>query len=167
MLSRCSEDEMWSRVMFELLLWPQEVTLAKWTQPSGPLCLWQCFIHKYQWNLWEKRKKDWNLYEEVDEIGDIGKFWVFVPLLFRWKSTNGLHMFPEWFCTESECSYWGHIQCHCRRTRQLIKIEKAINQFPLQNFSNQEICQEIFNIWDILALARLFFYVSENHERKL
>ena len=123
---------MWSRFMFELVLWPQWVTLARWTQPSGPLCLWQCFIHKYQWNLWEKRKKDWNLYEEVDEIGDIGKFWVFVPLLFRWKSTNGLHMFPEWFCTESECSYWGHIQCHCRRTRQLIKIEKAINQFLLQ-----------------------------------
>ena len=24
------------------LIWPQEVTLARWTQPSGPLCLWQC-----------------------------------------------------------------------------------------------------------------------------
>ena len=41
MLSRDSE-EMWSRLMFELLIWPQEVTLARWTQPSGPLCLWQC-----------------------------------------------------------------------------------------------------------------------------
>ena len=39
MLSQDSEDEMWSRFMFEL----QEVTLARWTQPSGPLCLWQCF----------------------------------------------------------------------------------------------------------------------------
>ena len=29
--------------MFELVIWPQELTLAKWTQPSGPLCLWQCF----------------------------------------------------------------------------------------------------------------------------
>ena len=28
--------------MFELLIWPQEITLARWTQPSGPLCLWQC-----------------------------------------------------------------------------------------------------------------------------
>ena len=24
------------------MIWPQEVTLARWTQPSGPLCLWQC-----------------------------------------------------------------------------------------------------------------------------
>ena len=43
MLSRDSEDEMWSRLMFELLIWPQEITLARWTQASGPLCLWQCF----------------------------------------------------------------------------------------------------------------------------
>ena len=43
MLSRDSEDEMWSRFMYELLIWLQEVTLARWTQPSGPLCLWQCF----------------------------------------------------------------------------------------------------------------------------
>ena len=30
--------------VFELVIWPQEVTLAIWTQPSGPLCLWQCFL---------------------------------------------------------------------------------------------------------------------------
>ena len=29
--------------MFELVIWPQEVILIRWTQPSGPLCLWQCF----------------------------------------------------------------------------------------------------------------------------
>ena len=34
---------MWSRFVFELVIWPQEVTLVRWTQPSGPLCLWQCF----------------------------------------------------------------------------------------------------------------------------
>ena len=44
MLSRDSEDEMWSRFVFELVIWPQEVTLVRWTQPSGPLCLWQCFF---------------------------------------------------------------------------------------------------------------------------
>ena len=37
------EDELWSRFVFELVIWPQEGTLARWTQPSGPLCLWQCF----------------------------------------------------------------------------------------------------------------------------
>ena len=45
MLSRDSEDEMWSRFVFELAIWPQEVTLARWTQPSGPLCLWQCLYN--------------------------------------------------------------------------------------------------------------------------
>ena len=44
MLSRDSEDEMWSRFMFELLIWLHEATLARWTQSSGPLCLWQCFM---------------------------------------------------------------------------------------------------------------------------
>ena len=24
------------------MIWTQEVTLIRWTQPSGPLCLWQC-----------------------------------------------------------------------------------------------------------------------------
>ena len=43
MLSRDSEDEIWSRFVFELVIWPQEITLVRWTQPSGPLCLWQCF----------------------------------------------------------------------------------------------------------------------------
>ena len=42
MLRRDSEDEMCSRFVLELVIWPQEVTLARWTQPSGPLCLWQC-----------------------------------------------------------------------------------------------------------------------------
>ena len=27
------------------MIWPQEATLVRWTQPSGPLCLWQCFVH--------------------------------------------------------------------------------------------------------------------------
>ena len=35
MLGRDSEDETWSKFLFELVIW---------TQPSGPLCLWQCFF---------------------------------------------------------------------------------------------------------------------------
>ena len=35
MLGRDSEDEIWSRLVFELVIW---------TQPSGPLCLWQCLM---------------------------------------------------------------------------------------------------------------------------
>ena len=48
MLGRYSEDEIWSRFMFELVIWLQEVTFARWTQPSGPLCLWQCFFLKFR-----------------------------------------------------------------------------------------------------------------------
>ena len=33
----------YSRFVFELVIWPQQITLARWTQPSCPLCLWQCF----------------------------------------------------------------------------------------------------------------------------
>ena len=44
--SRDSEDEMWPRFVFELVIWLQEITLARWTQPSGPLCLWQCFRNR-------------------------------------------------------------------------------------------------------------------------
>ena len=43
MLGRDSEDEIWSRFVFEFVIWTQEVTLVRWTQSSGPLCLWQCF----------------------------------------------------------------------------------------------------------------------------
>ena len=38
------EDEIWSRFVWELVIWPKEVTLVTRTQPSGPLCLWQCFF---------------------------------------------------------------------------------------------------------------------------
>ena len=34
LFNRDSENEIWSRFVFELVIW---------AQPSGPLCLWQCF----------------------------------------------------------------------------------------------------------------------------
>ena len=46
----CFEVAAWSRlwrlnlikISWELVIWPKEVTLVSRTQPSGPLCLWQC-----------------------------------------------------------------------------------------------------------------------------
>ena len=41
------------------MIWPKEVTLVTRTQPSGPLCLWQCFssasidIWQKTWVIWE------------------------------------------------------------------------------------------------------------------
>ena len=48
MLGRKSEDEIWSRFVFELFKWHLQVILVSWTQPSGPLCLWQCFLWAQQ-----------------------------------------------------------------------------------------------------------------------
>ena len=39
--------DVWSRFVFQFLIWPQDVTLVRWTQPSGLLCLWQCFFYSY------------------------------------------------------------------------------------------------------------------------
>ena len=44
MLSRDSEDEFDQDLCLNFVIWPQEVTLIRWTRPSGPLCLWQCSI---------------------------------------------------------------------------------------------------------------------------
>ena len=40
MLNQSSEI-VWSSFVFELVIWPKKVSR---TQPSGPLCLWQCFF---------------------------------------------------------------------------------------------------------------------------
>ena len=58
---------MWSRFVFELVIWLQEVTLARWTQPSGPLCLWQCFPQRFapllHFSTWNDKKSMENLLE--------------------------------------------------------------------------------------------------------
>ena len=56
MLSQDSEDEIRSRFVFEIVIWPQEVTLARWTQPSGPLCLWQCLLLRLRYSTSDPQK---------------------------------------------------------------------------------------------------------------
>ena len=36
------------------MIWPKEVTLVSRTQPSGPLCLWQCFENETIFHLIER-----------------------------------------------------------------------------------------------------------------
>ena len=48
-LGRYSEDEFWSRFVFEIVIWTKQVTLVCWTQPSGPLCLGNVFIFGFLW----------------------------------------------------------------------------------------------------------------------
>ena len=51
MFSQDFEVDAWSRFwrwnLIKICVWTCNMTLARWTQPSGPLCLWQCFIYKY------------------------------------------------------------------------------------------------------------------------
>ena len=51
------------------MIWPKEVTLVSRTQPSGPLCLWQCFI------------KMFTIVLSVIENSAINWFWL-LPRLF-------------------------------------------------------------------------------------
>ena len=48
LLGRDYEDEIWSKFVWELVIWPKEVSLVTRTQHSGPLCLWQCFVRTFQ-----------------------------------------------------------------------------------------------------------------------
>ena len=78
MHGRDSEVEIWSNFVFELVIWPKQVTLVSWTQPLGPLCLWQCFrVSLILW--WHLSLKvllcvasNYQFMEFIDIIPDIG-----------------------------------------------------------------------------------------------
>ena len=79
----------------------------------------------------------WESLGSTDNVDNIFQVLITSLAYIELKGDIWLHMFREWFYTESECSYWGHIQCHYRGKEQLIKIEKAINHFLLQKFWNR------------------------------
>ena len=87
MLSRDCEDEMWSKFVFELVTWRQEVTLARWTQPSGPLCLWQCLTMNWYWK-WKRVLLWWILSTgtqlDICIFRDTGH-------MIKWKFECGYH----------------------------------------------------------------------------
>ena len=37
-------SRLWRRNLIKICVWTCDTTLASWTQPSGPLCLCQCFL---------------------------------------------------------------------------------------------------------------------------
>ena len=94
MLGRDSEDEIWSRFVFEFVIW---------TQPSGPLCLWHCFSHgalltsnvNDQCSDWclEQRRGDTSEALSAGYNGDENAH-VFGP---PGHSPSNLHHFPSWF----------------------------------------------------------------------
>ena len=87
MLSRDSEDEIWSRFVFELVIWPQEVTLVRWTQSSGPSCLWQCLIITWTRFECEYSSKLW--------------FWMIPVLLFTKSERSSPAKGKDWHSRRS------------------------------------------------------------------
>ena len=74
-------------------VWPQEVTLVRWTQPSGPLCLWQCF----PFALWlctsqsTFRQKTfvlpWN-YSETHVVSNLSISLALLGIIAPWKESK-------------------------------------------------------------------------------
>ena len=87
MLGRDSEDEIWSRFVFEPVIW---------TQPSGPLCLWQCFeqvelsLHRLlidNWYFLGNSKPTHEVQEKhLAKKIDVKYLYFFVFPFSRWKT---------------------------------------------------------------------------------
>ena len=104
MLSRDSEDEMWSRFMFELLIRLQEVTLARWTQPSGPLCLWQCF-YIIIWSFDQGRPDI--IKQKIQE--DFTRWWDWMKASFSHSHPQGWNLLPDNECGDNPTG--SQVQC--------------------------------------------------------
>ena len=52
--------------MVKICVWTCNMTLARWTQPSGPLCLWQCL----SFCLPFERKSWWIVLPKANPLGD-------------------------------------------------------------------------------------------------
>ena len=122
----------WSRFVFELVIWPQEVTLIRWTQPSGPLCLWQCFYFSGRGQNMVRIKRacplarglddsheNWQKYKKVKVFM---KLWVGlpnrnvhpVPVSWIWKKKRTITITIFYFDLNniSKCQVCESL-CHC------------------------------------------------------
>ena len=159
MLSRYSEDEMWSWFAIELVLWPQEVTFARWTQPSGPLCLWQCLFTR--WSIINNRYK-----KSGGQAWIFGRKHCFLPIIgsqliwqlkytWCWWNARVLKILKDFFSTKL-LKFFGDSSTYkswCRPKHLFLKrgphydsiIEYIIVKYDLWR-------QQCF------ALLQLFFY---------
>ena len=90
------EVDPWSRLwrwnlikICEIVTWPQEVTLLRWTQPSGPLCLWQCFdiwiIRQYRYfKIYSNGEKNWHNLQKQHS-------WIWWGTSVSWTGSRGCH----------------------------------------------------------------------------
>ena len=69
----------------ELVIWPKEVTLVTRTQPSDPLCLWQCLDCQFEWEIW---------FQQIT--------WPKCPPVLRWH----FFVFLAGFITLETCRNW-------------------------------------------------------------
>ena len=127
MLGRDSEDEIWSRFVFELVIWHKQATLLSWIQPSGPLCLWQCSCKP-------ERALSWNLIPLNRCL--IGGRSIRLVVIFHW----GWGTFEE-----SESEVLASIVIGCRKWKYLVSFEESgiiLHSLPYeQSESRNPICQ--------------------------
>ena len=91
------------------------MTLARWTQPSGPLCLWQC-LQYHQYRIVEKLKQYWPILANLhslsshEEVGGPVQKWsqhldlksIFIAKIAKsMENENHLHttceqQWPQW-----------------------------------------------------------------------
>ena len=109
--------ESWSRFVFELV-W----TLVSWTQPSGPLCLWQCFscqwecieigIHHLRTNL-----PNLHSYNSIYDSVFISTWWLYywIGRLYSLPSSPiNYYLRVLWGGCIAYTYYW----CTCWRTKR-------------------------------------------------
>ena len=133
MLRRDSEDEMCSRFVPELVIWPQEVILARWTQPSGPLCLWQCYF-----NIEESSQfhSDMNVLFSLSKFGFNHLHFFFMPIhrvsekvLFqKFQGLDRLDCFGILWTVSHHCNHFGQfwiiLEC-CNDRKQTITFQNS------------------------------------------
>ena len=170
MLSRDSEDKMWSRFLFELLIWLQEATLAKWTQSSGPLCLWQCFLSNGQLGamtsmLWRRFKtimqlltnklsKKYFTDHEILYINDIN---IFVSKIFTfWTQYSGY----SWYFL---CSSWNTNMKHHEEIRKNVTWKNLAKKGILLHWSLDDLLHWTFpKKRRLMILLWLIFFYKVN-----
>ena len=112
--------------MIKICIWTcdmtSKVTLARWTQLSGPLCLWQCLHNWGFWQIWSvthhpyPRSKANRLPALNATISSTSKITrhndIIGKLVQRWKSTN----WHNWSIADWETSINQNCQPCVRRS---------------------------------------------------
>ena len=119
------------------MIWPKEVTLVSRTQPSGPLCLWQCLNLKIVSRDVLIEVSDSNTYRvKLDILGSpfhpINSTTAYIQKVLKWKRSAKKADQFKYTCrkkrrrktlllggsmrgqkSKNKCHCYCHFHCHC------------------------------------------------------